>query len=213
MFQKDSEELLSKLIDKMENRDLFKKFKKLQDEKVGEEDSYHLSLILTSEDLEALILDVYKEASLSENTLDYSQDLEQTVREIAKYFKNTKLELWITKKDFIINKFNFATDYVIPTSSGTSLLFNETLTIKFEVVYSIEQINEPQVIEPPSSYTEIDSLLQLLKEVYPGSSKLNTTTALPINVLGTSTINIPKNVLVIPDLIKFIYSLASAANL
>ena len=207
--QNNSDEQISKFLEKVEERGLFNKFKKLKDAKIGGEDSYQLSLELTSEDLKNLIVDFYKESGAIDKNLGNVRDLEENIGQITNLIKDSVVEIWVTKDGFIFNKFDFNTKVVYPTSLITGSLASRPVTLNFHLTYTLEQINKPQEILAPKSYTEVQSLSDLLKRIYKPSSRVSFEQ--PTSVLGTTTIQ-PIDILSIPKLIKSIYLIGPAAN-
>jgi hypothetical protein len=207
--KKESEDQLAKFIEIIEERQLLKKFEMLPDEKVGDKNSYHLKLALTSRDVRSLILDFSEEFGSVYGDTDTSQDI-ASLTQVTNYLKNTTLELWVTKKDFIVNKADFKTSLVLPSSVYSSSLIGKSLTMNFQFGYSLEQINEPQKIDPPAKFKDIDDPMEFFMKIYDPSDGL--LYSQPTSVLGATTVNVPTNVVTITDLAKAIYFLGPSLN-
>jgi hypothetical protein len=207
--KKESEEQLTKLIEIIEERQLLKKFEMLPDEKVGDKDSYHLRSELDSKDIRNLILDFSEEFGSLYGDTSTSQDI-TSLTQVTSYLKNTALELWVTKNDFIVNKADFKTSLVFPSSLYGGSLMGKSLAMNFQFGYSLEQINKPQTIDPPAKFEEINDPMEFFMKIYSPSDSLFYNQ--PTSVLGATTVNVPNDIVTVTNLAKTIYFLGPSVN-
>lgn len=168
-IKEDIERQQEKFFSFFEENGIFKKIERLPDEKVGGRISYHYQLVLDDETLVKIFRRLSPETKVDE-------------REVKDLIEDLKLDFWIDKNSFFIDKFeifvNF-TDQVAKSLAAAGLPISGSLQAALS--YELSDLNEPLQIEAPKGATEIDSIYDLYLKIQPPSLSIEQ------GVLGIST--------------------------
>ncbi len=186
-------EQTERLFDALDKHQIFKKIKRLSDEDVSGRTSYHYQLDLAKEELEA-ILKTYSDGNAK-------------VGEVEK----VRLDLWVDKSKFYLNKFGIEGSivYGAPTDSSLNLSLPKRLEFKFKFIHELSEINKEIVIEAPEKSEEIESIFEILLPALP-----ITPTSQGVRTLGTTdpAYEVGKNILTVEKITRVLYSIPKALS-
>lgn len=169
-IKSDVEAKIEEVFDTLDETGIFKKIKKLPDEKIAGKDSYHLSYAAEISDAALIFQELVPEPDINRG-------------EIEGVLEETKIDLWVDKKTFFVNKVEVHLKLKEGTEGAIMQLvpINKQLGIRFS--YTLSEINKPIKIESPKNAQGLSSLIELLMIIQPSSSNL----LLQEQLLGTST--------------------------
>ena len=155
-IKEDIEEKTDEVFDLLDKEKLFQKFQRLPDEKIAGRDSYRRALSPGSTTL-AKIFRKLTDSKVEE-------------KEIAEMIKNPKLDLWIDKKNFFVNKMEVTTGFTSEVAGSSTLVGPTSKPIEVRLGYELSEINQKVEIKAPDGATKIGSLAELFLLVAPADA-------------------------------------------
>jgi len=155
-IQEDIEEKTEEVFDFLDEGKLFQKFQKLPDEKIASRESYHLALTLDSATL-AKIFHKFMDTKVGEE-------------EVTKIVKSAKLDLWVDKSSFFINKMETTIGFTSEATSSSFSIGPALGPIEIRAGYELSEINQKVEIKAPDGATKIGSLAELFLLVSPADA-------------------------------------------
>lgn len=160
----DSQAAMNEVKNWAKEEKIFSTLEKLKPEKINENSCYHYMCILNKEAL----LNLFKRLDKISGKKTDEKTTTDTAQELNA-LKDINIELWIAKKDMMLNKIKIADVEIRPKG------MDDTLKVSFEGVYS--KYNVPVNIQPPETSISIEEIIaefmKNFKIVGPASAPLN----------------------------------------
>lgn len=156
-IQKEIEGKTEEFFDFLDEENLLQKFQRLPDEKIASRESYHLLLSLDKATL-VKIFHKFMNTQLEEG-------------EVSEVIEDAKLDLWVDKSSFFVNKMEATIGLTSEAASSTSLVGSALGPIELKVGYELSEINQKVEIEAPGGATKINSLSELFILVAPTDTR------------------------------------------
>ncbi len=156
------------------DREISSRIKKVNEEKIGDEVSYHLTFSPTTKDIVRLVEYVGEEQN-RKLTDSERAELEKGLV----YFKDVKFDLWIGQQSYLPRKTTLTFEYApeTPNQSGydaeTAITpFSSLSGVTFKAAFSMEipSVNKPVNVEVPQNATDFQEFYSALN----GGSSTNT---------------------------------------
>jgi hypothetical protein len=186
----DVEEKIEEVFDIFDKLSIFKKIKKLPEEKINGRTNYHLSYLAKGGDLVEILRRLYPKTDFSRSTIE-------------NVLGETKVDLWVDKNTFFINKMEIDIAVKEVVSGAMLQLAPTSQQLKIRASYSLSQINEPVKIEAPKDAQKVGSFIELIMMIKPNSTNL----LLQEQILGVSmqTSKFGSNVLFYERLLRVLF--------